>query len=315
MLLTRMLKVLLLAAALAFGAAFAAYWFAPASFLRGAVATERWSAGLTRLEKEVDGFKIAYLDSGGSGPPLVLVHGFGGEKDNWVRTARLLRPQLRVIVLDLPGYGESDSPLDGSYTIADQVERLHAFIAALGLTHVNLGGHSMGGNVVATYAAKYPNEVGSLWLIATAGVGTASPSELRKRIADTGANALVPETVEEYRQMMTWVMARPPYLPERLLQVLAQRAIANRELRTRQFAQLVREASTLESRINGMPIPTHVLWGERDRAVNVDAVDVLMGILPNSDRTLMPDIGHIPQLEAPEETARDYLAFRKHYRL
>lgn len=315
MLLTRMLKVGMLAVVLALGAAMVTYWAAPATFLRGAVATERWSAGLIRHEKEVAGFRIVYLDSGGSGAPLVLAHGFGGDKDNWVRVARALRPQLRVIALDLPGFGESDAPIDGSYTVTEQVERLHAFVGALGLTRVHLGGHSMGGNIVATYAATYPNEVGSLWLIANSGIGSASPSELRKRIADTGVNALVPRTPQEFREMLGWVMARPPYLPDRLAEVLAQRAIAHHDLRTRQFAQLVREASTLERRINGLPIPTHVLWGELDRAVSVDAVHVMMGLLPNSDRTLLPGIGHLPMLEAPEETARDYLAFRKHYRL
>lgn len=315
MLLTRMLKVLLLAVVLAAGVGFVTYWAAPATFLRGAVAAERWSAGLARHEKEVAGFRMVYLDSGGSGAPLVLVHGFGSDKDTWVRVARLLRPKLRVIALDLPGYGESDAPADGSYTIAEQVERLHAFIGSLGLTHVHLGGHSMGGNIVATYAATYPNEVGSLWLIANSGVGSAPPSELRKRIADTGRNALVPGTPQEYREMLTWVMARPPVMPDRLVEVMAQRAVANHDLRTRQFAQIVREASTLERRISGLPIPTHVLWGELDRAVNVESVDVLMGLLPNSDRTLLPGIGHVPMLEAPDETARDYLAFRKHYRL
>lgn len=315
MLLTRMLKVLFLAAALAMGAALVTYWVAPETFLRGAISTERWSAGLVRHETEVAGFRIAYLDSGGSGAPLVLVHGFGGEKDTWLRVARRLRPHVRVIALDLPGYGESDSPLDASYTIADQVERLHAFVASLGLTHVHLGGHSMGGNIAATYAATFPNEVGSLWLIANSGIGSAKPSELRRRIADTGHNALVPGTTDEYREMLAWVMARPPFVPDRLTDVLAQRAVAQHELRTRQFAQLVKEASTLERRINGLPIPTHVLWGELDRTVHVDAVEVMMGLLPNSDRTLLPGIGHVPMLEAPEETARDYLAFRKHYRL
>lgn len=315
MLLTRLLKVLLLASAIAIGAALVTYWVAPESFLRGAIAAERWTAGLVRHEQDVAGFKIAYLDGGGSGAPLVLVHGFGGDKDTWVRVARRLRPHLRVIALDLPGFGESDAPIDGSYTIADQVERLRAFITSVGLTHVHLGGHSMGGNIAATYAAAYPNDVGSLWLIANSGVGSAKPSELRQRIADTGHNALVPSTTQEYGEMLTWVMARPPYLPDRLRDVLARRAVAVHELRTRQFAQLVKEASTLERRINGLPIPTHVLWGERDRAVHVDAVEILMGLLPNSDRTLLPGVGHVPMLEAPEETARDYLAFRKHYRL
>ena len=57
--------------------------------------------------------------------------------------------------------------------------------------------------------------------------------------------------------------------------------------------------------INGLPIPTHVLWGELDRAVSVDAVHVMMGLLPNSDRTLMPGIGHLPMLEAQQRVMGD----------
>jgi len=311
----RILKVLLLAAAFAAVAVFGTYLLSPPLFVRGAIATERWASGLQRHETDAAGFHIAYLDSGGTGAPLVLVHGFGGDKDNWTRTARYLHGPVRVIALDLPGFGESDSPPDGVYTIAEQVERLHAFVQKLGLTHVHLGGHSMGGNVVATYAAKYPNEVGSLWLVANSGMNRAPPSELRQRIADTGKNALVPATVQEYRELMPWVMARPPWIPGAVIDVMAARAVAVHDLRAKQFAQIVREASTLEERLSGLPIPTHVLWGELDRAVHVQSVDVLMGLLPQSDRTILPGIGHMPMLEAPEETALDYLAFRKHYRL
>ena len=311
----RILKVALLAAVLATIAVLGTYVVAPAAFVRGAMATERWASGLQRHETDAAGFHIVYLDSGGTGAPLVLVHGFGGDKDNWVRTARYLRGAVRIIALDLPGFGESDSPLDGTYTIAEQTERLRAFIQKLGLTHVHLGGHSMGGNIVATYTAKYPNEVGSLWLIANSGMNRAPPSELRQRIADTGKNALVPATLGEYRELMPWVMARPPWIPPAVIDVLGRRAVAAHDLREKQFAQIVREASTLEERLSGLPTPTHVLWGAKDRAVHVQSVDVLMGLLPTSDRTILPDIGHMPMLEAPQQTATDYLAFRKHYRL
>lgn len=311
----RILRVLLLAAAFAVIPILGSYLFAPTLFVRGAIATDRWASGLQRHEIEAASLRIAYLDSGGTGAPLVLVHGFGGDKDNWVRTARYLKDSLRVIALDLPGYGESESPVDGDYTIAQQVERLHAFVRKLGLTHVHLGGHSMGGNVAASYAAKYPNEVASLWLVANSGMNRAPQSELRQRIADTGKNALVPATVQEYRELMPWVMARPPWIPGAVVDVMAERAVAAHELRAKQFAQIVREASTLEERLSGLPIVTHVLWGELDRAVHVRSVDVLMGLLPQSDRTVLPGIGHMPMIEAPEETALDYLAFRKHYRL
>lgn len=311
----RILKVFLLALVLGLVVVAGTYVLSPETFVRQAIATERWASGLTRHETQIPGFRVAYLDSGGAGAPLVLVHGFGADKDNWTRVARYLRPQYRIIALDLPGFGDSDSPADQPYTIAAQVDRLHAFVRAIGLTAVHLGGSSMGGNIVATYAAKYPNEVASLWLVANSGVNRAPPSELRQRIADTGKNALVPGTAEEYRDMLHWVMERPPYLPGAVLEVMAARAVAVQPLRTQQFAELIREASTLEERISGLPIPTHVLWGEKDRALSVRAVDVLMGLLPQSSRTIMPDIGHLPMIEAPEESALDYLAFRKHYRL
>lgn len=307
----RGLALLLLAVALAGAIALGAYFVAPAQFLRAAVAMERWSAGLQRAETEIAGLRIAYLDNGGAGAPLVLVHGFGGDKDNWVRVARALRKPMRVIAVDLPGYGESASPADGDYTIAAQVEHLHAFIAKLGLTRVNLGGHSMGGNIAATFAAKYPNQVTSLWLVAPSGVATAPRSELRQRIEDGGGNALIPRSAAEYRDMMGWVMAQPPPLPERLVDVMGARAVAASELRTRQFQQLVQESNELEGRVTGLPIPTHIVWGDLDRSLHVGGAEVLAALIPGATRTILPGIGHVPQLEAPEETARDFLASRE----
>lgn len=306
----RVLAVLLIAAALAGAIALASYFVAPAQFLRGAVAMERWAAGLSRHETEIPGFRVAYLDSDSAGAPLLLVHGFGGDKDNWLRVARTLREPMRVIALDLPGYGESDAPADGDYTIAAQVEHLHAFIAKLGLTRVNLGGHSMGGNIAASYAAKYPNQVTSLWLVAPSGVARAPRSELRQRIEDGGGNALIPRSQAEYDEMMGWVMARPPALPARLVEVLGARAVAAGELRAKQFTQLVQENNELEDRVTGLPIPTHIIWGDVDRSLHVGGADVLAGLIPGATRTILPGIGHVPQLEDPEAMARDFLAAR-----
>lgn len=314
----RIIKVLLLAALLAVLGCVALYLISPSNFVRLAVASERWAAGLQHHEIDIPGFRVHYLDSGGSGlpsggqgPPLLLVHGFGGDKDNWTRVARHLRKRYRVIAVDLPGFGESDAPRDVPYRIADQVERLHAFTQALGLSRVHLGGNSMGGNVVGTYAAKYPNEVGSLWLIACSGVSRAPQSELRQFIADTGTNPLAPGTPEQYRTMLGWVMARPPFIPGAVLDTLSARAVAARTLRDRQYADLVDEANGIDRLMVNLPIQTHVLWGEQDRVLNVRAVDVLMAILPLSSRTIMPGIGHLPMLEAPALTAEDYFAFRK----
>lgn len=308
----RVILVLLLALIVGAGGMGALYVLDPPRFLDVAVSTERWLSGMKREEVKVAGTRIAYLDNHRIGETLVLVHGFGGDKDNWVRVARALRSSYRVIALDLPGYGESDARPDAGYGIDPQVERLHAFITALGLTRAHLGGHSMGGHIVAAYAARYPNQVGSLWLVANAGVRSAPLSELRGQIASGQRNTLVPTTPGEFRELIAMSMAKPPPLPDRVVEVLATRAIRHSALRERQFAQLNDAAApALEGVIDGLPIPTHILWGDQDRLLHVGAVEVLKRLLPQASSTVMPGIGHVPPLEAPKETAEDYLRFRR----
>lgn len=304
-------RFLLLCALLAVLAVAGVYLAAPASFVRGVMQMERWVAGVQRESVSIPDFEVVYLDSGGAGEPLLLLHGFGGDKDHWTRIAQPLRQRYRVIAPDLPGYGETGGALDAGYGIAAQVQRVHAFVQALGLTRVHVGGSSMGGNIAANYAIAHPNQVGSLWLVANSGVATAPMSEVRRKIAAGEANPLVPRSAEEFRQMLGVVMTRVPVVPQPVVDVLAQRAAEARELRARQFADLMAENLALEGRIDGLPVPTHIVWGQQDRVLHVGAVDVLASRLPQASQTVLPDIGHLPMIEAPETVAADYLAFRK----
>ncbi|MGQ0619280.1 MAG: alpha/beta fold hydrolase [Panacagrimonas sp.] len=288
------------------------YWTAPAAVFNAAIAAERWASGLDRREIESGSTRMVYLDNGRSGESLVLVHGFGGDKDNWLRVARPLKARYRILAPDLPGYGESAAPADARYRVEDNVERLHAFIQALGLTRVHLGGHSMGGHIVAAYAAKYPNEVGSLWLIANAGVKTAALGEVRGGIAKGERNPLIATTQGQYRELLGVVMAQPPFLPDRLMRVMAERAIRASALRARQFADLTAaDAPALEDTIKGLPIASHILWGDKDRVLDVSSVAILKTLLPQASSTVLAGIGHVPMLEAPTLVAEDYLTFRK----
>lgn len=194
--------------------------------------------------------------------------------------------------------------------MAKQVERLRAVVEALGLTHLHIGGNSMGGAIAAGYAARYPNDVASLWLVATAGVRSAPPADWAQALQRGEDNVLLPSTVEQYEALMGLVMARGPQLPAAFEAVYARRAVAEHALRAKQFRDLMASTQSLEEVVRGLPIPTHILWGDQDRILDVGAVDILRSILPNATSTVLPGIGHVPMIEAPKRSAQDYLSFR-----
>ena len=145
-------------------------WFlAPLFWSRLILAIGRRFAGLSSARLETGHGQWHYLH-GGQGPVLIAVHGFGGDADNWLRISPALTRQFRVIVPDLPGFGQSsgqsterstgNEPL--AFDIESQVERLHAFVQALGVSPVVLVGNSMGGWISAAYAARYPGEIKGL---------------------------------------------------------------------------------------------------------------------------------------------------------
>lgn len=276
------------------------------------IGLERSRAGLEVRTLSADGVPIAYLE-GGHGEPLLLVHGFGADKDNWTRVARRLTPHFRVIAVDMPGFGDSGKPTDRRYRIQDQVENLHAIIQALNLKTLHLGGSSMGGQIVASYAARHPQSVRSLWLLAPAGVATAQPSEMAARIADQGPGARIPlvsRTPEDFRKVLELVFFRVP--PDLLLAApyLAGRAVANHKLHERIFGELRHESIPLENLLGGSPVPARIVWGEQDRVLHASGAKVLAGLMPRSSVYLMPDTGHLPMVERPRRVAKDYLAFR-----
>jgi pimeloyl-ACP methyl ester carboxylesterase len=272
---------------------------------------EQTLAGLKRRECRSSGVRWIYLDSGGDLQPLVLVHGFGGDKSNWTRMCRYLRGHFRIIVPDLPGFGESESPPQLRYRVQDHVERLHQFLADLGVSQPHLGGNSMGGYIAALYAATHRGEVASLWLVDSAGIFSAAPSELQHTIDAGQRNPLLPETPEQFREVLRYVMSKPPYIPGFVIEVLTRRAMEAAALRTSQFNDILEESPHLEGLLGGLETPTHILWGDEDRLIHVDCVRVLRELLPNSSSTVLSGIGHVPMMECPARSAKDYLAFHE----
>ena len=282
-------------------------YLAPETAARLAVEGERERAGLVRKEVKVGELTYVYLD-GGQGEPLVLLHGFGANKDNFARVAKYLTPHYRVIAPDHIGFGESSKPQDADYAPPAQAQRLHQFIAALGLSSVHVGGSSMGGHIGATWAAAYPQEVKSLWLLGAAGIWSAPPSELATRMKSGEGNLLTARTTDDFARVFAFVMSQPPYIPRPILDVFAQERIRNYDLEQRIFTQLL--SDSIEERIRGLPTPGLVVTGDQDRAIHPDTAKIYGQLLPKSQVLVYPEVGHLPMMENVQGSAEDYLKFR-----
>jgi triacylglycerol lipase len=270
---------------------------------------ERGRAGFVVKELAIPGFRIEYMEAG-EGEPLVLLHGIAADKDHWTRVAPYLTPRFRVIAIDLPGFGESDKPADHSYTGNDQVGYLHEIVRALGLSSFHLGGNSMGGMISLRYAATYPDEVKTLWLLAPAGVGSGPGGDLAG--LKPGEHVpLLARSLDELEKILPWVASKPPYIPGAVKRVLADRAAADYPLHAKIFYEINDEwaAAPLGKSIAGLQTPARVVWGEEDRLLPVEQAEQLHAVLPRSSVLRLSGIGHVPMLESPEVVAEDYLAF------
>ncbi|HYW57375.1 MAG TPA: alpha/beta fold hydrolase [Polaromonas sp.] len=286
----------------------------PEPMARTLIDLQRSVSGLQLKQAQIPGFDIPYLEGGpAGGEALVLVHGIGADKDNFDRVAMHLTPQMRVISIDLPGFGDASKPADADYSIDKQVERLDQFLATLKIDRVHLGGSSMGGWIMASYAAAHPKKVSSLWLLDAAGVATAKPSGVLTAYTERGEYLLFAKTPQDFDRILLTVMSKPPYLPGSVKQVVTERAITNYDLHTRIFRDMVASQKPvfLESRVAGLLTPTLITWGEEDRATDVSGAKILHQLIPRSQLQILPGIGHLPHLEASSETAQAYLDFRK----
>jgi pimeloyl-ACP methyl ester carboxylesterase len=283
-------------------------YLAPETTTNLAIGVERWRSGLTRKEINLPGnIHYVYLE-GGRGEPLMLLHGFGADKENFTRVARLLTPRYRVIIPDHLGFGESGHPLDADYRTSAQAARLRMLAQALGVKKLHLGGSSMGGHISMMYAALYPGDVESLWLLDPGGIWSAPASELRAVIAKTGKNPLMAKSEDEFAGIFNFVMADPPFIPRPILNVMARERIRNYDLEGRIFKEL--NADSAEKYVTGLKTPTLIVFGNKDRAIHPATADVLHKLMPNSEVVIMKGLGHLPMIENPSRSAEDYLKFR-----
>jgi abhydrolase domain-containing protein 6 len=270
---------------------------------------ETESVGLIEKTTKIESFEICYHE-GGKGETVLLLHGFGGVKEMWFEFAQFLIPSYHVIILDLPGHGKSTKSIEASYTIEKQAERIDQFANSLELSKFHIAGNSMGGTISGEYAVNYPDRLLSLGLFDTGGVLSNEMSEFISILLLEGKNILIAKNREEYDKVLEFVFFKIPSWPQERMDGAFERSIADPELKEKIFEDITSGYQIpLQFNLNKINAPTLILWGDKDRILDVSCAKILEKGISNSKTVIMKDMGHCPQMERPEETANHYIEF------
>ncbi|HEY3722371.1 MAG TPA: alpha/beta fold hydrolase [Acidimicrobiia bacterium] len=249
-----------------------------------------------------DGIGLAVVEAG-TGPTLLLVHGFGGAKEDFDDHFGALAEAHHVVVFDHRGHGESDAPDDaGAYTFDRLALDTLAVADAVGADGFHLLGHSMGGMVARRVVLAHPSRIETLVLMDT------SPGPvpgLDGEILEMGAEIALTDGMDELKRIMDAFSPLDTPAYERLL---VERP-GYREFNDRKWATLsatmwatlaraIRDQPDELARLADVRCPTLVIVGEQDEPFL--AVSRRMAeTIPDSELVVVPDAGHSPQFENP----------------
>ncbi|MBL8309670.1 MAG: alpha/beta hydrolase [Burkholderiales bacterium] len=304
-----MTETIMLSLAAVLLCAFAAYFLLPHSSARALIALNRKVSGLSVGAVTVGPHSVRYL-SGGRGAPVLLLHGIFAEKDHWVDFARALHGAYTIYAPDLPGFGESRRFDEQRYDYDAQIERVKSFLDALGVERAHIAGSSMGGTLAALFALRYPTRVMSVAFIgAPHGIRTPTRSEMDVAIDAGRPSPLIANTETQFEAMLGFLFHRRPWLPYPVAFVARANALRDASSNVRIWHEQLKDRYLLDAQIDTLQTPTLVLWGEHDRLFDASGAAVLRQRLPHADVQPMPNVGHLPILEAAKPAADAYTAF------
>ncbi len=272
------------------------------------LALERLGSGLRSRSITLGELVIPYLE-GGSGPDLVLIHGFGADRYNFARVAKFLGQHFHVIIPDLPGFGDASKLPTTSYDMRSQADHVAAFMNSVGIKSAHIGGNSMGGSIAAHLAMRHPDRVRSLWLLNALGCPSAHNSAMHAEYQKTGKLPLIIRSVGDFERLMSLVVSRKMFMPNSVRNAFIQRAIRDANLHEVIAQELSDPQNTLTDASARIRIPTLIVWGEEDRILSPSCIPEQQAIFLDHRVVVMKGTGHLPMLENPKTVAHDYLEF------
>jgi pimeloyl-ACP methyl ester carboxylesterase len=241
-----------------------------------------------------NGLEVAYRRVG-AGPPLVFVHGAAEDGRAWKPQLAALADEFTVVAWDEPGAGRS-SDLPAEFGLADYARCLATVIEVLALGRAHVAGLSWGGTVVLELYRHHPELVASLILVDTyAGwKGSLPEEEVRARVA--GALETLAAPAESFDPTFAGLFAGDP--PAEFVSLLDEMAGAVRPQALRNLLFVMAEADQRDI-LPRIAVPTLLIWGELDVRSPLSVAREFEQAIPNAQLVVIPDCGHVSNLEQP----------------
>jgi pimeloyl-ACP methyl ester carboxylesterase len=270
---------------------------------------------------DLDG-PVHYIDFGGEGKPMLMVHGLGGNALNWMAVGPELAKRYHAIAIDLAGFGQT--PLfRRSAAVGANAELVHQFMEKVIGEPVLLMGNSMGGHIAILEAAEHPRWVAECILVdpAVPGVHVRRPHPamlgvaaalsipgLAEVVFERRLREIAPETL--VRQTLALVVADPSRVDPKILDAHIQLTRERGSLgpqNSRAFLQASRSLGLrmadprFWTRVKRVAAPTLVIHGSLDRLIPLAAARELVRRRPDWTLRVLDGVGHVPMMETPNE--------------
>lgn len=285
-------------------------WRDPFVLVRAEFQRQRVAAGLSRGTVEAAGHRWAYAyrdADAADAPVIVMLHGFTGSKENWYPLARELGGRYRLLIPDLPGWGESERKPGAAYGFPQQAANVDAFIRALSPGRpVLLLGHSMGGGIAALAASRHPRGIAKVGLLDAAGVRFKdNPFGLAVLGGNNPFGVDDEASLQRYIDIVFHDPAAKPWLPwpastalirKRRADAAFEQGVLDRIGRGREALLPGEEATRIRQ-------PTLLLWCRQDAVIDASALDLYAQRIPQARKVLLDGCGHMSLMERPRDVA------------
>ena len=263
--------------------------------------TRAWlfANGVSSEYVRVGPYRLHYF-VGGKGRPLVLVHGLGGNAQDWAALIPTLKNHgFRVYAIDLLGYGRSDRP-DVSYSIGLETEVFHEFLDSQCLQQPDLGGWSMGGWIVLNYTLDFPARVRRVFVLDSAGI----------RFKPSWSISLFsPATPQQVDQFMAILTPHAPHIPLFIAHDMIREMAKESWIVDRAYAAMTTGQDQLDGRLHGILQPVLILWGKQDVTTPLECGEEMHREMPQSVLSVFDGCGHLTPVVCRDRVLPKVLQF------